>query len=385
MRERPLFALILAAKTLRTFCYGALGVLFPVYLAERGFGALGLGAAVTLTLAASAAITFLVRRPAERYGARRLLMILAGMIAVSAVLFLFAEDPWIVVIAAMIGNLAVGTGEAGPFPSLEQVLLARTASREELTGRLSLYNVAGFVSAAFGAAFMGYRAAGPPNIFFIFLASGIVQALLYSTLAEPPKPPARRSPSGAASSSPFIRRIAALFALDSFAGGFILQSFVLYWFQARFGLDIAELGWISFGSQLLSGLSFLSAAPLSRRFGHVNTMVVTHLVANVLLITLAFAPSAMIAVPLLLARHLLSQIDVPTRQAFLMLAVSDDAREEAATLTNMSRTLAQAASPVLAGWAMQALSLGVPFVVGGAVKIVYDLLLFAVARKSRID
>jgi len=385
MRERPVFALILAAKALRTFCYGALGVLFPVYLAERGLGALGLGAAVTLTLATSAAFTFLARRPSRRYGAPRVLMVLAGFIVAAAALFILSGEPWVVVLAAMIGNLSVGTGEAGPFLSLEQVLLARATPRDELTRMLSLYNVAGFVSAAAGAAFMAHPAARPPNIFILFLASGLVQAFLYSFLAEPGKPPTRDEPSRASSSSPFIGKIAALFALDAFAGGFILQSFVLYWFQARFGLGIKELGWISFGSQLLSGLSFLSATPLARRFGHVHTMVFTHLASNGLLIALAFAPSASVAVPLLLLRHLLSQIDVPTRQAFLMLAVSDAEREEAATVTNMSRTLAQAVSPALAGWAMQGLSLGVPFVIGGALKIMYDLLLLSVAKKAHIE
>jgi MFS family permease len=175
-----------------------------------------------------------------------------------------------------------------------------------------------------------------------------------------------------------------LFALDSLAGGFVLQSLVAYWLHTRFGLALAALGWIFAGAQLLSGLSFLLAGRLAPRLGLVNTMVFSHLISNVLLIAMAFAPDATAAVGLLLARHLLSQMDVPTRQTFLMLAVEDHEREGAASLTNTSRTIAQAASPALTGWIMQAVSLSAPFVLGGGLKIVYDLLLYATIRKVRV-
>jgi len=180
-----------------------------------------------------------------------------------------------------------------------------------------------------------------------------------------------------------VRRIAALFALDSLAGGFVIQSLVAYWFYTRFQLDLATLGWIFFGAQLLSGLSLLLAAWLAPRLGLVNTMVFSHLISNVLLIAVAFAPTAVLAAALLLARHLLSQMDVPTRQTFLMLAVEDHEREGAATLTNMSRTVAQSASPALTGWVMQGVSLSAPFVLGGGLKIIYDLLLYATIRNVR--
>jgi MFS family permease len=180
-----------------------------------------------------------------------------------------------------------------------------------------------------------------------------------------------------------VRQLASLFALDSFAGGFVIQSLVVYWFHSRFGLDLAVLGWISFGTQVLSGLSLLLATPLARRFGLVPTMVFSHLISNLLLIAVAFAPTAGWAVSFLFARHLLSQIDVPTRQTFLMLTVEDHEREAAAVLTNTSRTLAQSVSPALTGWIMQAVSLSAPFVLGGGLKIIYDLMLYATARHVR--
>jgi MFS family permease len=181
-----------------------------------------------------------------------------------------------------------------------------------------------------------------------------------------------------------IRRLAALFALDSLAGGFILQSLVAYWLHVRFGLDLAGLGWVFFGAQLLSGVSLLLAGRLAPRLGLVNTMVFSHLISNVILIAIAFAPDPALAVGLLLARHLLSQMDVPTRQSFLMLAVEDHEREAAASVTNTSRTIAQAASPALTGWIMQGVSLSAPFVLGGGLKIVYDLLLYATIRKVQV-
>ncbi|MGH7316877.1 MAG: MFS transporter, partial [Candidatus Rokuibacteriota bacterium] len=171
-----------------------------------------------------------------------------------------------------------------------------------------------------------------------------------------------------------------LFALDSLAGGFVLQSLIAYWLYTRFDLDLAALGWIFFGAQILSGLSLLLAAHLAPRWGLVNTMVFSHLTSNLLLIGIALAPSAGVAVALLMARHLLSQMDVPTRQTFLMLAVQDHEREGAASLTNVSRTLAQSISPALSGWVMASGSLAAPFFLGGGLKIVYDLMLYATIR-----
>jgi MFS family permease len=377
-------ALVFAAKIARTFCYGFLGVLFPVYLSDLGLDAPGIGVAVTLTLVGSAALTVAVRRPAERWSPRAALLGLAGLAVLSALLFLGARDPWLVVGAAMLGNLAVGGGETGPFLALEQVAVTRAAPRARLAMVLSLYNFVGYAAAALGAALVGQVALEPRALFWIFLAGGLAQVALYGLMRPaPPRPPAGTTPPSAPS-RPLVRRVAMLFALDSLAGGFVLQSLVAYWLHTRFGLALAALGWIFAGAQLLSGLSFLLAGRLAPRLGLVNTMVFSHLISNVLLIAMAFAPDATAAVGLLLARHLLSQMDVPTRQTFLMLAVEDHEREGAASLTNTSRTIAQAASPALTGWIMQAVSLSAPFVLGGGLKIVYDLLLYATIRKVRV-
>jgi len=372
--------LVFMAKTARTFCYGFLGVLFPVYLAEHGLDARGIGVAVTLTLLASAGMTFAIRRPAERYGARAALLAQAGLIVISAAVLLVTEQAWLIVAAAMIGNLAVGSGETGPFLTLEQVAVTRATPRERLTTVLSLYNLAGYGASALGAAAVGRAGARPRVLFAVFLLGGLVQMVTYALMQpDPARAPASRA-AAAMPSRPLIRRLAALFALDSLAGGFVLQSLIAYWFYTRFDMDLAALGWTFFGAQVLSGLSLLLAARLAPRLGLVNTMVFSHLISNVLLIGVALAPSAPLAVALLLARHLLSQMDVPTRQSFLMLAVQDHEREGAASLTNVSRTLAQSVSPALTGWVMASVSLAAPFFLGGGLKILYDLLLYRAIR-----
>ena len=375
--------LVFIAKTARTLCYGFLGVLLPVYLTELGLSATELGIAVTLTLLASAAMTWAIRRPAERWGPRAALLAQAALIMASAILFLSTREPWLAVLAAMLGNLAVGTGETGPFLALEQVIVTRAAPRAGLTRALSLYNLAGYGSSAIGAAMVG-RAGGSPSVLFaLFLLSGLVQFAAYGLMRrEPPPTPATRASAGMPS-RPLIRRLAALFALDSLAGGFVLQSLIAYWFYTRFGMGLETLGWIFFGAQILSGLSFLLAARAAPRLGLVNTMVFSHLISNVLLMGMALAPTAGLAVACLLARHLLSQMDVPTRQSFLMLAVEDHERESAASLTNMSRTFAQSMTPAVTGWIMQGVSLAAPFYLGGGLKIVYDLMLYATIRHVR--
>jgi len=375
--------LVFVAKTTRTFCYGSLGVLFPVYLTDLGLDARGLGFAVSLALLSSAALTVAVRRPAQRWGPRTALLGLATLIVLSALLFLTARNPWLVIVAAMLGNLAVGTGESGPFLALEQVAVTRASTREGLTRALSLYNLTGYVASALGAALVTRLTGSATWVFALFLAGGVVQLAAYALMRPtPPVPAAARARQGTPSRA-LVRRIAALFALDSFAGGFVIQSLVTYWFYTRFDLPLGTLGWIFFGTQILSGLSLLLAARLAPRLGLVNTMVFSHLISNVLLIALAVAPTLSVAVTLLLARHLLSQMDLPTRQTFLMLAVEDQEREHAATLTNTTRTVAQSVSPAVTGWIMQTLSLSAPFILGGGLKIVYDLLLYITIRNVR--
>jgi MFS family permease len=369
--SRDVLAVFLA-KGVRTFCYGYLGILLPLYLADLGLSATGVGVFVTATLAGSAGLTWAVRVPAERLGARLALVLLAGLSVVAAIVLLVTREPWVVVIAAMLGNVAVGAGETGPFLSIEQVVLARAVAPARRTTVLSGYNLLGYGAAAVGAAVV---AAGTPRSLFVgFLAGALVQVVAYAGLG--PVSVVSRPPGVRPRSTPVIRRMAALFALDSFAGGFVLQSLVAYFLHVRFDLGLEALGRIFFVAQLLTAGSLLLAPRLARSFGLLPTMVVTHLVSNVLLIGIAAAPTAALAIACLYGRQLLSQIDVPTRQAWVMTVVPDHEREAAATTTTLWRTTAQALTPTLTGWVMQSLALSAPFVLGGGLKIVYDILLW---------
>jgi MFS family permease len=373
---------IFVAKTARTFCYGFLGILLPVYLDELGVSAIGIGVAVTLTLAGSAGLTWGVRRPAERFGGRAVLLALAALTAVAACLLLVSREPWVVVFAAMVGNVAVGAGETGPFLSIEQVMIARAAAAGRRTRILSVYNLLGYAAAALGAAAVGtvdsYRV-----LFAVFLAGACAQAVAYLRLPAT-APVAARARGTAPPSTALIRKMAALFSLDSFAGGFVLQSLVAYYLHTRFGLELDALGRIFFVAQMLTAVSLLLAGRLAGRFGLLNTMVFSHLLSNVFLIGIAVAPTAAVAVALLFARQLLSQIDVPTRQAYVMAVVQDHEREAAATTTTLWRTVAQAITPALTGVIMQAVALGTPFVLGGGLKIVYDLLLYRTFKDVKL-
>jgi MFS family permease len=344
----------------------------PLYLADLGLSASGIGVFVTATLAGSAGLTWAIRAPAERLGARVALLSLAGLSVVAAVLLLLTRAPWVVVVAAMLGNVAVGAGETGPFLSIEQVVIARAVGGARRTTVLSVYNLLGYAAAGLGAIIVGLAA--PRALFAVFLAGSAAQALLYARL--PAVAPAARRAAGAGPSAALIRRLAALFALDSFAGGFVLQSLIAYWLHVRFALAPATIGAVFFAAQMLAACSLLIAVRASRWLGLVNTMVFSHLVSNIFLIAMGFAPTPGLAVALLLARALLSQMDVPTRQAYVMAIVEDHEREAAATATNLARTAAQAVTPALTGWVMQAVALSAPFALGGGLKIVYDLLLY---------
>jgi predicted MFS family arabinose efflux permease len=277
--------------------------------------------------------------------------------------------------------------------SLEQIVVARAVPEgAQLNRAFSVYHFAGYGAAALGSVMVGSpealgqwmgRSLPYTSVFWLLLACALAQLVLYARLSEiddaaPPRPASAPRPSGA-----LIRRLAALFALDAFAGGFAMQSLISYWFYVRFGVDLVSLGFIFLGTQLLSAVSLLVAANVANRIGLINTMVFSHLISNGLLIAMAFAPSVTIAVGLLLARHLLSQMDVPTRQAYLMSVVEDHEREAAASVTNTTRTIAQAVSPAMTGYVMQAVSVSAPFVLSGVLKSIYDLLIYFMFRNIK--
>lgn len=289
-------------------------------------------------------------------------------------------------LAGIVGNMTVGAGEVGPFLPLEQAILPRTCRSDRRTLSFSVYNLVGYGASSAGALLAGLpRYIGYSPLFLGYMVSGLLGAFLYSSLSgdvEPEPGPAGRSvlsPQG----RPIVAKLSALFAVDSFGGGFIGQSILAYYFYLRFGLDLATLGAIFFATQLVTALSFLLAERIARRIGLLRTMVFTHVPSNVLLIGVAFAPTPLIAVFLLLGRQSLSQMDVPTRQSYVMSIVDEQDRTAAAGLTSTTRTVSSSISPSLAGYALANVWLGTPLVAAGALKLAYDLLIYGTFRKLR--
>ena len=378
--------LILLEKSVRTVPYGFLGVIYGVYLAQLGFSAFAIGIVLTLTVLSSAFYTFVISFVADRIGRRRTLVFFALTDFVAGTLLFVSTDWWAPVLAGIVGNMTVGAGEVGPFLSLEQAILPRTARADRRTLAFSVYNLVGYGASSAGALLAGLpRYMGYPPLFLAYMISGLIGAVLYSSLSgavEPKSRPGRRpalSPRG----RPIVAKLSTLFAVDAFGGGFIGQSILSYYFFLRFGLDLATLGAIFFATQLVTALSFLLSERIARRIGLLRTMVFTHVPSNVFLIGVAFASTPLTAVLLLLCRQSLSQMDVPARQSYVMAIVDESDRTAAAGLTSTTRTVSSSISPSLAGYALANLWLGVPLVAAGILKLAYDALIYKEFRQVR--
>jgi len=375
-------------KTVRTVPYGFLGVLFGVYLAQLGFGPFAIGVVLTLTVLSSAFYTFIVSFIADRIGRRRTLIFFALTDFVAGSALFLSNAWWAPVFAGIVGNMTVGAGEVGPFLSLEQAILPRTCSSNRRTLAFSVYNLVGYGASSVGALiagipqYFGYR-----PLFLAYMASGLLGALLYSSLSERVEiEHAKESKKYTALSPkarPIVFKLSALFSVDAFGGGFIGQSILSYYFYSRFALDLSTLGEIFFATQIVTALSFLLAERIARRIGLLRTMVFSHIPSNVFLAAVAFAPTPLSAVSLLLCRQSLSQMDVPSRQSYVMAIVDESDRTATAGLTSSTRTVASSISPAIAGYAMEAVWIGAPLLAAGLLKLVYDFMIYAVFRKVK--
>ncbi|MDB5068951.1 MAG: major facilitator superfamily 1 [Candidatus Eremiobacteraeota bacterium] len=350
-------------------------MVFAQGLAVRGFSPLAIGSLITVALLSGALASAFTGRLVRAFGSR-VTMAAGGVAMVVAATLLAGNEPAIV-FACLLGALSPGAQDVGPFAAIEQVALA--AKRAGTTRRLSWYNVVSAVGVAFGALF----AAVVPilGVLVLYGAAGAVVAFVAMRLPEihvaadvPAEP--RRLRFG------IVERLAALFALDAFAGGFTVQAFVAYWFSLRFGVGPETIGPLLFGANLLAAASYLLADRVAGRIGLLNTMVFTHLPSNVLLCLVPFMPTLPLAAAMLLARYATSQMDVPTRQAFTLWLVPAHDRARAAGVTAAVRPAAASVAPVLTGVAFQFAALGLPFVLSGVLKIAYDLTLFATFRNA---
>jgi MFS family permease len=396
--------LLFATRFIRLFAYGALSVVLVLYLVGLGLSESDTGLLLTMTLLGDTLVSLYLTTRADRIGRRRMLTIGALLMAAAGVVFAFTHQMWLLVLAGTIGVISPSGQEVGPFLSIEQAALAEVVPDRERTDVFAWYTLAGSLATALGALAAGYltntlqRTWTPVDSYravvigYACIGALIVLVVRMTSASVEARTPARAAAggsvlarfSGLEHSHGVVTRLAALFALDSFGGGFVVQSFAAYWFYLRFGVDPKTLGTLFFAANVFSGLSALVASRLAARIGLVNTMVATHLPSNVLLMLIPLMPTLPLAILMLLARFSISQMDVPTRQSYTMAVVRPEERAAASGVTGVARTTGAALSPLFAGLLFAHPSLiNVPFFIAGGLKIAYDLLLYRAFRAVR--
>jgi MFS family permease len=386
--------LLFAASGVRSFAYGFLSVVLGLYLDAVGLTTTAIGWIFTAALAGGAVMTIVITALADSLGRRALLILGAILMAIAGWVFAVSNNPIFLTVAAIFGTISPSGKEVGPFLSIEQALLPQTTEDRHRTTVFSAYNFIGSLCGALGA-----LAVGLPSLFSLpqitgyrFLVYGyaicaLVMMVLFGLLSPTIEAKAEASSQtrkiGVQRSRGVVAKLAGLFALDAFAGGFIVQSIVAYWFYLRYETDLNALGGIFFGTNLLAALSFLAAPAIARRFGLLNTMVFTHLPSNILILLVPLMPNLELAVVMLLVRNLLSQLDVPTRQSYTMAVVDSDERSASAGILSVARNAGAAAAPLFTGAVLAVPSLGLPFLLAGGLKIIYDLWIFTLFRKVK--
>lgn len=384
---------LFAARALRDFGDGFVAILLPAYLLALGFTPLAVGVLATASLLGSAGLTLAAGLLGTRHGHRQLLLAAACLMAGSGIAFAAFHDYAVLLVVAFAGTINPTAGNVSVFVPLEHAVLASGAGDRDRTRMFARYSLAGALAAALGALASGMpellvplgfdRLGAMRGMFVLYGLLGVGGYLLYSRIPERRPAPAPGKAAALGPSRGIVIRLAALFSLDAFAGGLVVQSLLALWLFQRFQLSLAGAGMFFFGAGLLAALSYPVAAWLSRRIGLVNTMVFTHIPSSIALMLAALAPSLASALMLLLVRAALSQMDVPTRSSYVMAVVTEAERPAAASFTSVPRSLASAVSPTLAGALFAASPIAWPLLICGALKIAYDLLLLAQFRHVR--
>jgi len=414
MHKQSDVRLLFATRIARLFAYGFLSVVLLLYLAELGLDENRIGLLLTLTLIGDTIISLAITTTADRIGRKGMLIFGAVLVVFAGALFASTSNFLLLLIAATVGVISPSGNEVGPFLSIEQAALSQLISAERRTQIFAWYNLSGSFATALGALAGGVLAqslqgAGISSldsyrvIVIAYAAMGAVLSFMFAWLSPAAEAPA--APKDLAStppharhrgrriydilglprSGPVVLKLSALFSLDAFAGAFILQSIVAYWFHIRYGVQPAALGGIFFGGNILAGISALSASWLARRIGLINTMVFTHVPSNILLILVPLMPNLSLAIAMLLLRFSISQMDVPTRQSYTMAVVDPGERSAAGGVTSVARSAGSSLAPVFAGKLLSASMLNAPFFLAGGLKIVYDVLLYRSFRASQAN
>lgn len=391
--------ILFATRITRLFAYGFLSVVLALYLIEAGLSARQIGLLLALTLAGDAAISLWLTSRADRIGRRRMLTVGAILMLLASVAFLLTRNPILLTVAAIVGVISPSGNEIGPFLSIEQASLTQLVAEGNRTRLFAWYNLAGSFATATGALAGGWLAqvlqshgwtklAAFQFVLAGYALAGVALAVGFLTLSAAvevaPTPAAQRRMLGLHKSRAVVFKLSALFALDAFAGGLIVQSMFALWLHVRFGVETGVIGSIFFGANILAGISALLAANIAARFGLINTMVFTHIPSNILLILVPLMPSLPLAIGVILLRFSISQMDVPTRQSYTMAVVEPDERSAAAGVTGIARSIGAALSPSITGYLLGVPALyAVPFFISGGLKIIYDLALWREFRSAK--
>jgi MFS family permease len=377
--------LVLVSQAVRAFGYGFGSVLLASTLVERGLSGVNVGVVLGALLAGTVIAQLSIARWADGWGRRRSYQLLYLLLGISGLVFASSAPLWILVVIALTGALSAEVVESGPFTTLELSMLSGRLDRNALATGFGWYNAIATAAGSLGALSAGlpqlarnvWSGDTPDRIWFLMLVpialTGVLIARRLSAsveLAEQGRKPVPLGPSRRA-----VVTLAGLFGLDSFAGGFVVQTFIAFWLIDRYGASTATVGLIFAAIGVIQTISFLAAPVIARRWGLLNTMVFTHLPSNLLLASVAFAPNLAVAAGLLFARSSLSQMDVPTRQAYVMLLVTPEERTAATAYTNTARYLVRPIGPLVAGMTFS-LTAGAPFLIAGLLKSVYDLVLW---------
>jgi len=394
MLNSPQVARILTAKGLRAFGDGFVSLLLPLYLLDLGFGPLQVGIVATATLVGSGLLTLLVGLHAHRWHYRTLLLAATALMAATGLGFAFVRDFWPLLLIAVAGTLNPSSGDVSVFLPLEHAALSRLVADRQRTAAFARYSLVGTVLAAFGSlavalpSALGHATGLSPRaslqaMFLLYALLAVLIAIAYRGLPPAQAADASRRMAPLTESKRRIYALAALFSLDAFGGGLIVQSMIALWLYQRFGVSLQWVGTIFFWTGLLTAVSYLAAVRIAARIGLVNTMVFTHLPSSLCLILIPFMPDLGYVVALLFVRSALSQMDVPTRSSYVMAIVPLAERPAAASVTTVPRSWAAAASPLLAGYLLSVSTFGWPLLAAGGLKIVYDLLLLGYFRNVR--
>jgi MFS family permease len=392
--------LLFSTRLVRLFAYGFLSVVLALYLAQLGLSEQQIGLILTLTLVGDALISLWITSRADRLGRRRMLIVGAGLMILAGLAFAATRNVLVLTLAGIIGTISPGGTEVGPSAALEQAALPQTAPPRQRTALFAWYNLVGSFATALGALTGGalatalqQRGVAPVESYRTIIVGyallGGVLVVLFRRLSPAVEAPMWRSATqpqtadrpqhrwlGLERSRTVVLKLSALFMLDAFAGGLVVQSLIAYWFVVRFGAAPALLGGIFFGANLFAGLSALAAARVAARIGLINTMVWTHMPSNILLLLVPLMPTLPLAILVLLARFSISQMDVPTRQSYIVAVVDPDERAAATGVTTTARTSASALGPLITGVLLGASLFNVPFFLAGGLKLVYDVALY---------